>query len=151
MEELVKLIEEFATSVFSFRAFVGIVVMIVLFVIEVKWTRSHTPRNKRVEKALKLGHVVEAKRVKFWDDAITPDERSTSWYHATYAYEASDKQYTYKYLEHEYPPMVIKLYYRNNPRKVFREEKKPGAISKILFLIIPIMAGVGVMYLLGGV
>ena len=74
MEELVELIEEFATSVFSFRAFVGIVVMIVLFVIEVKWTRSHTPRNKRVEKALKLGHVVEAKRVKFWDDAITPDE-----------------------------------------------------------------------------
>ncbi len=91
MEELVELIEEFGTSVFRFSAFAGIAVMIALFVIEVKWTRSHTPSNKRVEKALHLGHVVEAKRVKFWDDAITPDERTTSWYHATYAYEVSGK------------------------------------------------------------
>ncbi len=151
MEELVELIEEFGTSVFRFSAFAGIVVMIVLFVIEVKWTRSHTPRNKRVEKAIHLGHVVEAKRVKFWDDAITPDQQPTSWYHATYAYEVSGKQYTYKYLEHEYPPMVIKLYYMNSPRKAFRGEKKPGAISKILFFILPIAVGIGVMYLLGGI
>ena len=151
MKELVELIEEFGTSVFSFSAFAGIAVMIILFVIEVKWTRSHTPSNKRVEKAIQLGHVVEAKRVKFWDDAITPDEQSTSWYHAAYAYEVSGKQYTYKYLEHKYPPMVIKLYYMNTPRKVFRGEKKPSAISKILFFIIPIAAGIGVMYLLGGI
>lgn len=149
--EFAELIEEFGTSVFSFRAFVGIVVMIVVFVMEVKWTRSHAPRNKRVEKALTLGHVVEAKRVKFWNDAITSDEWPTSWYHATYAYEVSGRQYEYKYLEHAYPPMVIKLYYMNNPRKPFREKKKQGVIPKILFLIIPIAAGVGVMYLLGGV
>ena len=151
MKELVELLEEFGTSVFNFSAFVAIVVMIVFFVIEVKWARSHTPSDKRVEKAIHLGHVVEAKRVKFWDDAITPDEQPTSWYHATYTYEVSGKQYTYKYLEHEYPPMVIKLYYMNSPRKAFREKKKPSAISKILFFIIPIAAGVGVLYLLGGI
>ena len=60
MKELVELLEEFGTSVFNFSAFVAIVVMIVFFVIEVKWARSHTPSNKRVEKAIHLGHVVEA-------------------------------------------------------------------------------------------
>ena len=118
--------------------------------IEIKWTRSHTPSNKQVEKAVNLGHVVEAKRVKFWDDGITPAEQPTSWYHATYTYDISGKQYQYKYLERVYPPMVIKLYYINNPRKAFRGERKQGAISKILFLVFPIVAGIGVTYLLGG-
>ena len=123
MTEFVEMMREFATSVFNFNAFIGIVVMIVVFVMEIKWTRSHTQSNKQVEKAVHLGHVVEAKRVKFWDDGITPDEQPTSWYHATYTYNISGKQYQYKYLEHAYPPMVIKLYYIDNPRKVFRGEK----------------------------
>ena len=150
MTELVEMLEEFGTSVFNFNAFVGIVVMIVVFAIEIKWTRSHTPNNKQVEKAINLGHVVEAKRVKFWDDGITSAEQPTSWYHAAYTYDISGKQYQYKYLEQVYPPMVIKLYYINNPRKVFRGEKEQGAISKILFLVIPIAAGIGVTFLLGG-
>ena len=129
----------------------GIVVTIVAFVIEIRWTRSHITSNKQVEKAINLGHVVEAKRVKFWDDGITPDEQQTSWYHATYTYDISGKQYQYKYLERVYPPTIIKLYYINNPRKVFRGQKKQSAISKILFLIIPIAAGIGVTFLLGGV
>ena len=150
MTEFIELIEEFGTSVFNFNAFVGIIVMIVVFVIEIKWMRSHTPGNKQVEKAINLGHVVEAKRVKFWDDGITSAEQPTSSYHATYTYDISGKLYQYKYLERAYPPMVIKLYYINNPRKVFRGERKQSAISKILFLIIPIASGIGVTFLLGG-
>ncbi len=125
--------------------------MIAVFALEVKWTRSHTPNDKKVEEALKLGHVIEAKRVHFWDDGVTPDERSTSWYHATYTYNVSGDQYQYKYLERVYPPMVIKLYYLNNPRKAFRSAKRRSGISQILFLMLPIVVGVGVAYLLGGV
>ena len=58
MEELVELIEEFGTSVFRFSAFAGIVVMIVLFLIEVKCNLSHTQINNRVEIEIHLGHVV---------------------------------------------------------------------------------------------
>ena len=151
MTEFMELIEEFGTSVFNFNAFVGIVVMIVVFVLEVKWTRSHTSGNRRVEKALALGHVVEAKRVKYWDEATTPGEQVTSWYHATYTYNVSGKQYQYKYLEREHPPVMIKLYYINNPRKAFRGEKKQSGALRILLLLIPIAVGVGVMLLLGGV
>ena len=46
-----------------------------------------------------LGHVVTAKRIKYWDDGVTPGETTTSQYHATYAYEVSGKHYQYKYLE----------------------------------------------------
>ena len=76
--ELARMIEEFGTSVFRFNVLVGIAVMIAVFALEVKWTRSHTPNDKKVEEALKLGHVIEAKRVHFWDDGVAPDERSTS-------------------------------------------------------------------------
>ena len=66
MAELAELIKEFGTSVFNFNAFIGIVVMIAVFVLEIKWTRSRAEgSSKRVEKAVSLGHVVEAKRVKF--------------------------------------------------------------------------------------
>ncbi len=47
--------------------------------------------------------------------------------------------------------MVIKLYYLNNPRKAFRSAKRRSGISQILFLMLPIVVGVGVVYLLGGV
>lgn len=93
---------------------------------------SHTPGNKRLEQAIHFGHVVKANRVKFWNDAVTPEQQTTAWYYAAYAYKASGKQYTYKYLEHEYPPVVIKLYYMNNPRKVFCEKNECDIHNPVL-------------------
>ena len=106
--EFAALLEEFMTSVFQLPAFVGIVVMIVVFVLEVRWERAHPPVSRRVEKAVALGHVVNAKRIKYWDDGLTAAEKTTSWYHAAY-------------------------------------------VSRLLFLLLPIAAGVAVMGLLGGV
>ena len=98
MSEFVALIKEFCTDVLQLNAVIGIAVMIILFILEVRWTRSHPPRSRRKERAVALGHVVTARRVSYWDDGVTPDEKTTSWYHATYAYEVAEKQYQYKYL-----------------------------------------------------
>lgn len=102
-----------------------------------------------MEKATALGHVVTAKRIKYWDDGVTPDEKTTSHYHATYAYEVSGKQYQYKYLERAVPPLQIQLYYLDNPGRAFRAKEKRSGFARVLFLLFPIAAGVAVMLLLG--
>lgn len=148
--ELIALIEELGTSVLRFPALAGIAVTAAVFALEIKWSRAHAPGGRRVEKAVRLGHVVEARRTTYWDDATTPAERPTSWYHALYTYDISGRQYRYTYLERAYPPPVIRLYYIDNPRRAFRGERKRSAAANALFLLIPIAAGAGVMCLLHG-
>ncbi len=148
MSEFVALIKEFCTDVLHLNAVIGIAVMIILFILEVRWTRSHPPRSRRKERAVALGHVVTARRVSYWDDGVTPDEKTTSWYHATYAYEVAEKQYQYKYLARAFPPVQIKLYYLGSPGRAFCSNEKRSALSQI-FLLFPIAAGVVVMHLLG--
>lgn len=48
------------------------------------------------------------------------------------------------------PAPVIRLYYIDNPRRAFRGERKRSAAANVLFLLIPIAAGAGVMCLLHG-
>lgn len=99
MTEVIALMKEFGTSVLQPGAVAGIAVAVILFILEVRWSHAHPPHSRRVEKAMALGHVVTAKRIKYWDDGVTPGETTTSQYHATYAYEVSGKHYQYKYLE----------------------------------------------------
>lgn len=149
MSEVIALMEEFGTSVLQPSALIGIAVMVILFILEVRWSRAHPPHSRRVEKATALGHVVAAKRIKYWDDGVTPDEKTTSHYHATYAYEVSGKQYQYKYLERAVPPLQIQLYYLDNPGRAFRAKEKRSGFAQVFFLLFPIAAGVAVMLLLG--
>ena len=109
----------------------------------------HPPRNRRAEKAKALGHVVTAKRIKYWDDGVTPGEKTTSHYHATYAYEVAGKQYQYKYLERAVPPMQIQLYYLDDPGRAFRGKERRSGFAQVFFLLFPIAVGVAVMLLLG--
>ena len=149
LSEFTALMEEFGTSVLQPSAVIGIAVMVVLFILEVRWSRAHPPRSRRVEKAMALGHVVTAKRIKYWDDGVTPDEKTTSHYHATYAYEVSGKQYQYKYLERAVPPVQIQLYYLDDPGRAFRSKEKRSGFAQVFFLLFPIAVGVAVMLLLG--
>ncbi len=148
--EFMALMKEFGTIV-QFNAVAGIAVAVLVFVLEVRWTRSHPPKDKRIEKAIRLGHVVNAKRSKFWDDGLTAAEQTTSYYHADYLYEVCGKQYQYKYLDRVFPPVAIKLYYINNPRRAFHQGAKKHSLSKLLLFLLPIAMGVGAALLLGGV
>ena len=149
MSEVIALVEEFGTSVLQPGAVVGIAVTVILFILEVRWSHAHPPRSRRVETAVALGHVVTAKRLKYWDDGVTPDEKTTSHYHATYAYEVSGKQYQYKYLERAVPPVQIQLYYLNNPGRAFRGKEKRSGFVQVFFLLFPILVGAATAYLLG--
>lgn len=149
MAEVIALMEEFGTSVLQPGAVVGIAVTVILFILEVRWSRAHPPHSRRVEKAMALGHVVTAKRIKYWDDGVTPDERTTSHYHATYAYEVFGKPYQYKYLERAVPPVQIQLYYLNDPGRAFRGKEKRSGFAQVFFLLLPILVGAATAYLLG--
>lgn len=149
MAEVIALMEEFGTSVLQPGAVVGIVVTVILFILEVRWSHAHPPYSRRVEKAMALGHVVTAKWIKYWDDGVTPDEQTTSHYHATYAYEVSGKPYQYKYLERAVPPVQIQLYYLNNPGRAFRGKEKRSGFAQVFFLLFPILVGAATAYLLG--
>ena len=149
MSEVIALMEEFGTSVLHPSAVVCIAVTVIRFSLEVRWSRAHPPRSRRVEKAMALGHVVTANRIKYWDDGTTTDEKTTSHYHATYAYEVAGKQYQYKYLERAVPPVQIQLYYLDDPGRAFRGKEKRSGFAQVFFLLFPIAVGVAVMLLLG--
>ena len=149
MSEVIALVEEFGTSVLQLSAVIGIAVAIILFILEVCWSRAHPPRSRRVEKAIAQGHVVTARRVNYWDDGVTPTEKTTSQFHATYVYEVAGKQYQYRYLERTVPPIQIKLYYLDNPGRAFRSKERRNAFFQIFLLLFPIAVGVAVMLLLG--
>ena len=149
MSEVIALMEEFGTSVLQPGAVVGIAVTVILFILEVRWSHAHPPHSRRVEKAVALGHVVTAKRIKYWDDGVTPDEKTTSQYHAAYAYEVSGKPYQYKYLERAVPPVQIQLYYLDDPGRAFRSKEKRSGSAQVFFLLFPILVGAATAYLLG--
>ena len=148
MGEVMALIKEFG-AVLQPGAVVGIAAAVVLFLLEARWARAHPPRSRRVEKAAALGRVLTARRVKYWDDGLTPAEKATSQYHAIYAYEVSGKQYQYKYLDRSAPPARIQLYYLDHPGRAFRGREKRGVFTQMFLLLFPIAAGAAVAYLLG--
>lgn len=137
MSEVIALMEEFGTSVLQPSAVVGIAITVILFILEVRWSHAHPPHSRRVEKAIALGHVVTAKRIKYWDDGVTPDERITSHYHATYAYEVAGKQYQYKYLERAVPPVQIQLYIWMIPAERSVAKESEAALLKFSFFCSP--------------
>ena len=149
MAEVIALMEEFGTSVLQPGAVVVIAVTVILFILEVRWSHAHPPRSRRVEKAIAQGHVVTDRRVKYWDDGVTPNEKTTSQFHATYAYEVAGKQYQYRYLERTVPPIQIKLYYLDDPGRAFRAKEKRSGFAQVFFLLFPIAAGAAVALLLG--
>ena len=147
MAQLAELLKEFPALLHP-NVLTGLGVTVVLFILELRWTRAHPPRNRRAEKAAALGHVATALREKYWDDGVTPGESATSWYHADYRYEAGGKQYRYRYLARAVPPVRLRLYHLSDPARAFTGEEKPNAFVRAL-LLFPMAAGAAVLCLLG--
>ena len=144
-EQFINILKEFK-EICDWRIIVSIAVGIVVFIVQIRWmNRRGELKDPKVEKAKALGHVVQAKREKYWNDD-TPGDWNMSKYHATYSYEVNGKKYEYRYLEHEVPPTFINLYYINNPRKVVGDYKKkeyPG-----IFYFLPIIVTVALVVFL---
>ena len=93
--------------------------------------------------------MVTAKRIKCWDDGATPEEKTTSCYHAAYVYKVAGTQYQYSYLERAVPPLEMTLYYLDHPAHAFRRTEKRSAFTPIFLLLFPIVVGAAVTNLLG--
>lgn len=131
---------------------IGIIVIVITFVIECillsKGYINTKSSKKKLERAIKLNHVIKAKRISYWDDYQTADEMTNSYYHAKYEYTINNKKKKYRYLSKKHPPLILNLYYINNPNKVFHCEEKRSVFA-ILFYIIPFVLGIIVIKLLG--
>lgn len=126
----------------------AITVIIVVFILEIPWIRRCGRKSKRVRKAEKLGHVVSGRRIDVWDDDLTRTSVS-SYVHATYVYEVNGREYKYHYLKRAAAPLTLNLYYVHDPRRAFTGEIKNIGIWSLLYYIIPLAFGIGVLALLG--
>lgn len=126
----------------KFNVAAGMAVVILLFVLEIIWLRKYRPRNKRVEQAEALGHVVRAKRIQAWDDDLTRTSTS-SYVHATYLYEVGGKEYRYNYLKRAAAPLTLTLYYIHNPKRAFMKEEKPAFFWAFSSIWSPLQPGWG--------
>ena len=147
MDEFTSLLEEFFTSVFNFNVMCGIIAAIIVFIFEIKIMKKKTKKNKKIEKAKRLGHIVKGKRIKQWDDSTAGSV--DFWYYATYTYEVDGKEYKYKFMNKIAPPFEVTLYYINSPRKVFTEYEYKVFSLDILFYIIPIAVAIIVINCFG--
>lgn len=94
--------------------------------------------------AISRNHVVEAKLISEYPYGEAPNYE----WHAKYSYVVDGKKLNHIAFFHEpaRPPQVLKLYYVNNPKKVFSEEEyiaKPlEGIFVIVLAILPFAAGI---------
>lgn len=149
-KELIQQFYEFIINT-DFRVFIcGLVLIGTYAIVLLLWYKGILTfeKNKRkMEKAIKLNHVIKAKRVSCYDD--DPYRRNVnSYFHAKYEYAIDGKKFRYWYLGKIVPPYILTLYYINNPKRAFHCEKGNSPLI-ILIFIIPIVAMICVMKLLG--
>lgn len=147
MEKLPELINNLM-EILDVRVLGGLVVAIIVFVLEIRLFKSYKRKNRRRERAVQLGHVVQAKRVRAWDDDTT-GYSVDSWFHARYVYEVDGREYTYRYMRKATPPVTLTLYYLSNPKRTFTGEEKEPWFLPIVCLALPILLGALVLRLLG--
>lgn len=150
MSDFLNLIKEFKTSVFNFNVTCGIIAAVAVLILEIIFIGKRNKTSWKIEKAKSLGHVVQGKRVKAWDDD-TSGYSVDSWFHATYVFSVDGKEYKCRYLGKFSPPLVTNVYYIKSPRKAFVENEYKQNYLSILLYIIPIAVAILVINCLGGV
>jgi hypothetical protein len=107
---------------------------------------SCTPytQKKRLEKATRRGHVVNAKFSKCCDATRLFERRSATrlgereW---VYHYECNGKTYEYRTLDRKRPPDTLELYFERSPRKACRAEEigvRKGGWTLTFFVVFAI-------------
>lgn len=143
MDELFKNTEALKEA-FSLDLVCGMLAGIFVLIIELILLNKIKKSNRRVDKAKALGHIVKAKRLEMWHDGQPGEAPSNVWYYAKYDYEVDGRKYRYRYMSRNVPPMINTLYYINNPRKAFTDEKKSFGFLYIFCMIIPLAVAVAV-------
>lgn len=134
---------------FSHVLVVGIAVGVFIFelVLVKKGILRFETGTKRRDQAIAAGHVVKAKRIRYYDDKETGHE-TNSHYYAKYEYTVEGTPRIYRYYSRQFPPVMLTLYYVRNPRRVFHYEKETS-LSLLLLYIIPVAIVVLVVKIFG--
>ena len=147
--ELALLVEKFKQE-FVPGDFLGVLAFIVILAIDMAVLHAHPPglkRNKMVEKANQLGHVVKAHKVKDYYGVRREDPYINN---SLYEYEVDGKKYKYYFFEYATAPHFLDLYWINNPRKAFPDiPKQRKGLSYLALLFPTIVAGLIIAYCRG--
>ena len=104
-------------------------------------------REKRLKDLKSSGHLVKAQRVSQWKDG---DKSEVNDYvHATYTYVVNGVKYRFRYLYRQVPPLIITLYYKNNPANARWTEtmfQEKGIVS-VVKLLMPVIVAAVVFFL----
>lgn len=153
-----ELIEE-AENLFSFPVIAGVITWFVSQIIIIILAINHKPKNRKVEEAVRRGHVVKAYIVGRVKKLNRPEENKKGRlsFSCNYEYTVNGKKMIYKYHAYTMPPSPLTLYYINNPKKVFPGDdintywRDMAGLRYAVIFVIPIFFAVSIMFLLGGV
>lgn len=153
MEEI-NLFEAWKTlASYDVAIWVGIVVAVVIFVIEMVLCKKgiiFSSTYKKKAEAVRKGNVIQGKQISCVHrdrrDGKNTDRIYTAYYEYYVDGKKRKKHVTSTSLK---PPSVISLYYTKNPNKVFSEYDLEESSFRILLYIIPIVMAYVVMNLMG--
>ena len=145
-----------AKELFTFPMMAGFVTWLVTQILAIWFMVKFKPqkKNRKIEEAIRLGHVVKAVNDGKWD---AYNYRQRKEYNCDYVYMVNGRKYKYGYVGRSIPPQELTLYYLNDPGKAF-----PGmdmmtwghdmaGLKYALVFIIPLVLGALVIVKLGGI
>lgn len=150
-EQLAQLIEKFKQE-FVPGDFLGVLAFVIILVVEMAILKAHPPglkRNKKVERAKELGHVVKAHKVR---DLRTLEERTSEpgFARSVYEYEVDGEKYKYYFVGYATDPQFLDLFWINHPRKAFPYIPKKRMWTSYLAILFPaVVAGLIIAYFRG--
>ena len=139
-EQLAQLVEKFKQE-FVPGDFLGVLAFVVIYAIELAYLKAHPPglkRNKKVERAKELGHVVKAHKVR---DLYGERREHPNLSSAIYEYEVNGKEYRYYFSEYAVAPQFLELYWISRPKNVFPYLPRKRMLIYYLIILFPATVG----------
>ena len=148
-DQLAQLVEKIKQE-FLPGDFLGVLAFVVIYAIELAYLKAHPPglkRNKKVERAKELGHVVKAHKVK---DFYGERREHPNLNSAIYEYEVNGKEYRYYFSEYAVAPQFLELYWISRPKNVFPYLPRKRMWTSYLAALLPfVVVGLIIAYFRG--
>ena len=139
-DQLAQLVEKFKQE-FLPGDFLGVLAFVVIYAIELAYLKAHPPglkRNKKVERAKELGHVVKAHKIK---DLYGERREHPNLNSEIYEYEVNGKEYRYYFSEYAVAPQFLELYWISRPKNVFPYLPRKRMWTSYLATLLPFVVG----------
>ena len=118
------------------------------------------PKNRKVDEAVRRGHVIKAHIKGRIDRLNRPEDggKGRHMFSCDYEYDVNGRKMIYRYIGYTMPPDPLTLYYLVNPEKAFPDDNinnywrdMVGGLRYAVIFITPILLGAAAVFVLGGV